>query len=287
VGLSANTELQVASKVNNNSTYSATANYWAPLINQEGGEDDNVEHHYQPITINSISNADVQCDLQATINAWINQWISTNKPFEKKASTMILDSGVTSHFMWPDKNLPNMEKSTKVVSLPNGAIIKASHTTNLPFPSLSAKARQADALPGLRHNSLVSIGKFADASYTTIFHPHGKGVTVHQPGTFKVKLLHKPVLQGWRDANGLWQLLQIPLRTTTHASRKQQEVALMFTPYRLFLRPSYIYMWQRAFSSRINGSKQSKMDIMCCGRVSQPKQLVNTSQNLLRHKKGT
>ncbi len=108
--------------------------------------------------------------------------------------------------MQPDENLPNTEKSTKVVLLPNGAIKKASHTTNLPFPYHSAKARQADVLPGLRHNSLVSVGKFADTSYTTIFHPRGKGVTVHQPGTFKVKLLHKPVLQGWRDANGLWQL---------------------------------------------------------------------------------
>jgi hypothetical protein len=90
--------MRVASKVNNNSTYSATTNYWAPLINQEGGDNDNVEHHYQPITINSISDADVQHNLWATINAWINQRISTNKPFEKKASTMILDSGATSHF---------------------------------------------------------------------------------------------------------------------------------------------------------------------------------------------
>jgi hypothetical protein len=127
--------------------------------------------------------------------------------------------------MRPDENLPNSGKSTKVVSLPNGAIIKAFHTTNFSFPSLSAKAQRADVLPGLRHNSLVSVEKFADASFTTIFHPHSKGVTVHQPGTFKVKLLHKPVLQGWRDANGLWRLLQVPPRTITRASRKQQEVA--------------------------------------------------------------
>jgi hypothetical protein len=96
--------LRVASKVNNNSTYSATANYWVPLINQEGDDHDNVEHHYQPITINSISNADVKHNLWATINAWINQQISKNKPFEKKAPTMILDSGATSHFMRPDEN---------------------------------------------------------------------------------------------------------------------------------------------------------------------------------------
>jgi hypothetical protein len=118
-----------------------------------------------------------------------------------------------------------MGKLTKVVSLPNSVIIKASHTTNSPFPSLSAKARQADVLPGLRHNSLISIGKFADASYTTVFYPHGKGVTVHQPVTFKVKLLHKPVLRGGRDTNGLWQMPRVPPRTTTRTSGKQQEVA--------------------------------------------------------------
>ena len=29
---------------------------------------------------------------------------------------------------------------------------------------------------------------------------------MHKPGTFKLKLLREPVLQGWRDANGLWRV---------------------------------------------------------------------------------
>jgi hypothetical protein len=49
----------------------------------------------------------------------------------------------------------------------------------LPFDSLSTEARKADVLPSLRPNSLVSVGKLADANYTTIFHPKGDGVTIH------------------------------------------------------------------------------------------------------------
>jgi len=81
---------------------------------------------------------------------------------------MILDSGATSHFMRLDENLPITGVSSKVVALPNAATIKATHTTNLPFESLSDAARKADVLPGLRQNSLVSVGKLADENYTTI-----------------------------------------------------------------------------------------------------------------------
>ncbi len=71
---------------------------------------------------------------------------------------------------------------------------------------MSTKACHADVLPGLRQNSLVSDGKFADANYTTIFHPQGEGVSVHKQDSFKLKLFSKPVLQGWQDANGMWRL---------------------------------------------------------------------------------
>ena len=213
--------MQSARKVNTNCTYSAlNANYWAPLMNQDDDDNDG-NYRYEPITINNIHDAEIQRDLRATINAWINQRISRNKPFQKVASTMVLDSGATSHFMRPDENLPNTGPSSKIVMLPNGDAIMASHTTNLPFDSLSAKARKADVLPALKQNLLVSVGKFSDASYTTIFHPHGEGVTVHKPGTFKLRFWRKPVLQGWRDANGLWRL-----------SREQQKPARVQTKNR-------------------------------------------------------
>jgi hypothetical protein len=88
---------------------------------------------------------------------------------------MVVDSGATSHFMQPEENLPDTGPSEKVVMFHNDATIKALHTTNLPFESLSAKARRADVLPVLKQNSLVGVGKFANANYTTIFYPRGEG----------------------------------------------------------------------------------------------------------------
>jgi hypothetical protein len=93
----------------------------------------------------------------------------------------------------------------------------------LPFDLLSPKARIADVLPGLRPNSLVSVGKLADANYTTIFHPQGIGVTVHND-TLRMNLLSKPVLHGWRDANGLWQLSNDE-KNATHTTKSTMEVA--------------------------------------------------------------
>jgi hypothetical protein len=71
------------------------------------------------------------------------------------------------------------------------------HTTDLPFDALTNDAWKAHVLPGLRPNSLFSIGKLADAGYTTIFHPARRGVTVHQKKSLHIQLLHKQVLQGW------------------------------------------------------------------------------------------
>ncbi len=76
---------------------------------------------------------------------------------------MVVDSGATSSFVWLEENLPITGLSSKVVNLPNGFTIQATHTTTLPFKSLSTEARKADVLPGLGPNSLVCVGKFADA----------------------------------------------------------------------------------------------------------------------------
>ena len=89
---------------------------------------------------------------------------------------MVIDSGATSSFVWPEENLPITGPSSKVFYLPDGSSIQATHTTMLPFDLLSPKAKIVDVLPGLRPNSLVSVGKLADANYTTIFHPQGMGV---------------------------------------------------------------------------------------------------------------
>jgi hypothetical protein len=44
----------------------------------------------------------------------------------------------------------------------------------------------------------------ADNGYTTIFHPHDQGVTVHGLDDFELTLKSPALLQGWRKAGGLW-----------------------------------------------------------------------------------
>ncbi len=171
------------------------------------------------------SDNEVQCDLQTIILMWINQQTNKSKFFSKKASTMVLDSGATSHFVRPDKNLPVTDVSKKAVALANGSKINATHTTDLPFDALTNDAWKAHVLPGLRPNSLVSVGKLADAGYTTIIHPAGRGVTVHQKKSMHIRLLHKPVLQGWQDENGLWRLSCKPTAPILVSKTAKQEAA--------------------------------------------------------------
>jgi hypothetical protein len=151
---------QIVSKVKPNSTHINTANYWAPLADEDNDNVCNEAASAQQATINNISNA------------------------EGKVSTMVVDSGATSSFVRLEENLPITGLSSTVVNLPNGSMIQATHTTMLPFESLSTEARKADVLPGLRPNSLVSVGIFANADYTTIFHPCREGVMVHKKNTF-------------------------------------------------------------------------------------------------------
>jgi hypothetical protein len=151
---------QIVSKVKPNGTHINTANYWALLTDEDNDNVCNKAVPAQQATINNVSNA------------------------EGKASTMVVDSGATSSFVRPEENLPNTELSNKVVNLPEGSTIQATHTTTLPFKSLSTEARKADVLPGLQPNSLVSFGKFANVDYTTIFRPCREGVTVHKNNTF-------------------------------------------------------------------------------------------------------
>jgi hypothetical protein len=45
--------------------------------------------------------------------------------------------------------------------------------------------------------ALMSVKQLADQGYTTIFHPHLEGVTVHGNDGFKLVTSKPPLLQGW------------------------------------------------------------------------------------------
>ena len=50
----------------------------------------------------------------------------------------------------------------------------------------------------------MSVKTLADNGYTTIFHPHDKGVTVHGVNDLELTFKNPALLQGWRKGGGLW-----------------------------------------------------------------------------------
>lgn len=119
---------------------------------------------------------------------------------------MIVDSGATSHFGRPDQHfIPTNKTSAMQVRLPDGSKITATTEQTLPFPTVPSAATSVHILPTLEQ-SLLSVGKFADVGYTTIFHPYRKGVTIHREGTVTISQKKPPELQGCRAESGLWEM---------------------------------------------------------------------------------
>jgi hypothetical protein len=81
--------------------------------------------------------------------------------------------------------------------MPNGTAIQLSHTCNLLLTDLPHQAWQARILPGLVHNSLISVGQLCDNEYSITFTQDQ--VTVSRNG--------KNVMHGSRDPKSrLWRV---------------------------------------------------------------------------------
>jgi hypothetical protein len=81
--------------------------------------------------------------------------------------------------------------------MPNGTTIQSSHTCNLLLTDLPHQARQAHILPGLVHNSLISVGQLCDNECSVTFTQDH--VTVVRNG--------KNVMYGSRDPKSrLWRV---------------------------------------------------------------------------------
>ena len=109
-----------------------------------------------------VNLANQQCDETGEKKQALQAWCTTNQA--------VLESVATTYFMQPqDGAIPTGEPSKKRVGMPDGTIIQATKKAMLPMTQLRKEARQYDILPGLQHNSLVSVGKLADAGYYNIF----------------------------------------------------------------------------------------------------------------------
>jgi hypothetical protein len=148
----------------------------------------------------------VEADFKRAFLRWLQQRCGMKSVLQTEKKGMVLDSGATSHFVQGADNLPAMGSLSMSVTLPNGESIKATHMVDLPFEQLSLGARHAHVLPHLTTHSFVSVLKLADAGYMTVFHPENLGMTICSRRSIGIHQQCKPVLQGWRDENELWQL---------------------------------------------------------------------------------
>ena len=135
--------------------------------------------------------------------------VATNK--QSRRQSAVYDSGATSHCgRQGDDFEPTEELSHKVFHLPNGDTAKASTRAKLHL-KLRDPARTVDMVPDLKHNSLISASKFADANYITVLTP--TEVLIYDGERLKLEINKEAVLRGWRDSEtGLWR---VPLNPDT------------------------------------------------------------------------
>ena len=177
-------------KLNTVNTYHDPANYWAPLT------DNDIEEIEEEHPNNSTKVESYKEKIRRLLQRLCPQ----------KGKSMVLDSGATSHFVRVLDNLPEIGPSQKIVGLPNGAKIQASHMARLPFNTLTNTAREAHVLPALKTHSLISVPKLADEGYITVFLDGQKGVVVYKANDIVFTTRTKPILQGCRDLSGLWKI---------------------------------------------------------------------------------
>jgi hypothetical protein len=85
--------------------------------------------------------------------------------------TEILDSGCTINFLSATAPCSNKQEEHVLlsVSMSNGTTIQSSHTRDLLLVDLPPQARKAHILPGLVHNSLISVGQLCNNGCSTTF----------------------------------------------------------------------------------------------------------------------
>ncbi len=127
-----------------------------------------------------------------------------NAALDEAIQEALLDSGASCTFVQSGKGMQLTGPSDRRVVTAAGHVLQASNTALLPTTKLSKGARVAHVLQGLQPKALMSVKALADEGYTTIFHPHNQGVTVHDGDDVKLTLSSPAVLQGRRNEAGLW-----------------------------------------------------------------------------------
>ena len=102
------------------------------------------------------------------------------------------------------------EKSNKIFHMPTGTTAPASVKAKL-LHRVRESACTMDMVPNLKHNSLMSARKFADAQYITILTPD-EVLVYDEMGDLKRSIPSTAILRGWRcKHSGLWGVPLTPV----------------------------------------------------------------------------
>jgi hypothetical protein len=125
---------------------------------------------------------------------------------------IIIDSGATGHFFKISSNLLGLKPTPNsiAVSLPDGALIRSTHTGTLPVHGLPLSACRAHVFPSLQSHSLLSIGQLYNHGCKAVFTHNGITITRND----------LVLLTGTRSSatNGLWTLDPLDPTTTPAAA---------------------------------------------------------------------
>ena len=141
------------------------------------------------------------------------QMLNTTK-IQRAVEWAISDSGATGHFIVEGAPIVNkrIAQFPIAIKLPDGKIIRSTHTGNLDIPWLPHGMTECHIVPGLAHSSLISTRKFCDAGCKVSF----------DEDECRVYYKGQLVLTGDRDpCTTLWRLPLNPRspqnETTLHA----------------------------------------------------------------------
>ena len=133
-----------------------------------------------------------------------------NNPPKKENDTAVFDTGATSSCgRTGDTFIPTNEPSGKVLHMPTGETADADKKAKL-HHKVREPARTVDMVPDLKHNSLISGAKFAEANYVTVLTPDE--LLIYDGDELHMTVNKEAVLRGWREQKrgGLWR---VPLTT--------------------------------------------------------------------------
>ena len=143
----------------------------------------------------------IECGSIAT-----EDWEEANHLIQQgRIHSAVYDSGATSHCgRTCDPFRRTARKSNKIFHIPDGNTIQATDEAKL-HHQVREPARTVHMVPSLKHNSLLSASKFADAGYISILTP--TEVIILEEDKYAQHVPKEAILRGWRDhATGLWRV---------------------------------------------------------------------------------